>query len=122
MIPPVQGLVALAVGSVILDIVGGLIAPELRFNAVALLLVGRVLLDGAVVAVLFVRRRSVWVALRALYWFAIAWRGLVLFSQWRHADRSPFEMAGACLLTSHLLIAVASVILLSRRPTTEYFR
>ena len=76
--PSITALVVLALLSVTLDIVGGLLAPGLRPDYTLLIFGGRLLLDVAIVASLFLRRRAVWVSLTALYSLGILWRALIL--------------------------------------------
>ena len=78
LLPAIQMLIALASLSLVLDVVGVLVAPGIQMGPAILLLGGRFLLDISVVVSFFLPRRAVWVALTALYTFAICWRVLIL--------------------------------------------
>lgn len=116
-----SALVALAVLSVILDIVGGMLAPELRPDFTLLLFGSRLVLDVAVVGGLFLRRRAVWIVLTVLYALAILWRALILVPGLLGITQLPSPVWAAWLLAIHFAIAVGSIALLSLRQTRSYF-
>lgn len=119
--PSIAALAVLAVLSVALDIVGGLLAPGLRSDYTLLLFGGRLLLDVTIVASFFLRRRAVWVTLTALYGLGIFWRTLVLVPGLLGMIHLPASNRMVWLLASHLAIAIGSVVLLSQRQTKNYF-
>ena len=119
--PSITALVVLALLSVILDIVGGVLAPELRPDFTLLLFGSRLVLDVAIVAGLFLRRRAVWVTITALYALAILWRSLILIPGLLGVTPLPSPAWAAWLLVSHFAVGVGSVVLLSLRQTRGYF-
>ena len=104
-------LVVLAVLSVILDIVGGVLAPELRPDFTLLLFGSRLVLDVAIVAGLFLRHRAVWIVLTALYALAILWRALILVPGLLGVTQLPSPVWAAWLLAAHFTVAVGSIVL-----------
>ena len=119
--PTFSALVVLAVLSVISDIVGGVLAPELRPDLSLLLFGARLILDVGIVACLFLRRRAVWVILTALYALAILWRALILVPGLLGITQLPSPVWAAWLLVTHFAIAVGSIVLLSLRQTRGHF-
>jgi hypothetical protein len=120
-LPAISALVVLAVLSVILDIVGVVLSPELRPDFTLLLFGSRLVLDVAIVAGLFLRRRAVWIILTALYALAILWRALILVPGLLGITQLPSPVWAAWLLATHFAIAVGSVVLLSLRQTRGCF-
>ena len=119
--PSIMGLAVLALLSVVLDVVGGVLTPNAYPDSILVLFGTRLVLDIAIVASLFLRRRGVWVTLTAIYTLAILWRALILIPGLLGVSHLPSTGWAAWLLASHFAIAVGSVALLSLRQTRYYF-
>ena len=118
---PIAILIALAVASVILDVLGGTVATALRADLTLALFVGRLMFDVAVVASLFLRRRLVWVSLTTVYALAILWRSVVLVPVLLGFGTWPLSNWGLWLILGHAAIAAISIGLLFARTARSYF-
>ena len=107
--------------SVVLDIVGGVLSPDLRLDSTFVLFGCHLVLDIAIVVGLFLRRRAVWMTLTALYALAILWRSVILIPGLLGVTQLPSPVWAAWLLGVHFAIAVGSIGLLCRRQTRDYF-
>jgi hypothetical protein len=118
---PIIALIGLAIASVVLDVLGGTVATDLRADLTLALFVGRLMFDVAIVASLFLRRRLVWVSLTTVYALALLWRSVVLVPALLGLGAWPLSNWGTCLILGHAAIAAISIGLLFARTVRGYF-